>query len=75
MARGTSYGEQFNKLDVRLSKMVRIGRNRLTGSLDIFNFFNGAGVVQVNTRYGPAWLNPIQVLGARLFRLSGQIDF
>jgi hypothetical protein len=72
---GTEYGEQYNKLDVRFSKIVQIGPARLTGSLDIFNALNGAGVLSVNTRFGPAYLNPTRVLGARFFRISGQFDF
>jgi Carboxypeptidase regulatory-like domain len=72
---GTMYGEQFNKLDLRLTKIVRLGGRRLTGSLDIFNVLNGAGVLQVNTTYGPEWLHPTSVMGARMFRLSAQIDF
>src|SRR5262249_35467038 len=75
MQPGTLYADSFNKVDARFSKIFKVGRNRITGSLDIFNLFNGAGIVQVNTRYGPNWLNPIQIIGARFFRVSGQIDF
>jgi hypothetical protein len=76
MQPGTMYGEQFNKLDVRFTKLFRIGgTRRFTGSLDIFNVLNGAGILQVNTTYGPEWLYPTSIMGARLFRLSGQIDF
>jgi len=29
----------------------------------------------VNTTVGPSWLNPTQVLGGRLFRVSARMDF
>jgi hypothetical protein len=72
---GTMYGEQFNKVDLRITRIFRAGGRRLTAGVDIFNLFNGAGVLQVNTTYGPEWLHPTSVMGARMFRLSGQIDF
>jgi hypothetical protein len=75
MQAGTVYGDAFSKLDLRLSKIFRVSRTRFTGSLDVFNVLNGAGIAQVTTRYGPNWLKPTQIVGARLFRLSAQVDF
>ncbi len=75
MQAGTVFGDAFSKLDVRLSKIFRVSRTRFTGSLDILNVLNGAGIAQVTTRYGPNWLKPTQIVGARLFRLSARVDF
>ena len=47
----------------------------LTGGLDIFNVLNSSDVLAVNTTVGPSWLNPTQVLGGRLFRVSARMDF
>ena len=71
----SNYGSYINKTDVRFSKVVRIGAYRLTGGLDIFNALNSSDVLAVNTTVGTTWLNPTQVLGGRLFRLSARMDF
>jgi hypothetical protein len=75
---GTLYGERLNQLDMRLSKTVRIGRTRIEGILDIFNALNGNAVTAVNNTYGSTgatWLQPTQVLAARLLRLGAQVSF
>jgi hypothetical protein len=69
------FGPHVNKFDARFSKILRFGGNRLTGSLDIFNLFNGAGILAVNTTVGTSYLNPTQVLGGRLYRFSARVDF
>jgi hypothetical protein len=76
MPQGTWYAKHFNRVDLRASKIFRLGANRrLTASVDAFNLFNGAGVVNVVTRYGPSWLNPTQIIGARATRLAVRFDF
>ena len=62
MEPGTAYGNQFNKLDLRVTKIIRVGGRRMTASVDVFNLLNGAGILQVNTTYGPEWLNPTSVM-------------
>jgi hypothetical protein len=42
---------------------------------DIYNIFNANTVLVTNTRYGPSWLQPATILGPRLFKLAGQVDF
>jgi len=70
-----NYAPHVNKVDMRLSKVARVGTYRVTGGLDIFNVLNSADVLAVNTTVGPSWLNPTQVLGGRLFRVSARMDF
>jgi carboxypeptidase family protein len=70
-----NYGPYVNKVDMRVSKLVRVGAYRLTGGLDIFNVLNSSDILAVNTTVGTSWLNPTQVLGGRLFRVSGRLDF
>jgi hypothetical protein len=71
----SEYSPNINKIDTRVSKVFRMGRYRFTESLDVFNLANSAGVLAVNTTVGTSWLNPTQVLGGRLFRLSTRFDF
>jgi hypothetical protein len=70
-----NYAPHVNKTDLRLSKVVRVGAYRLTGGVDIFNVLNSSDVLAVNTTVGTNWLNPTQVLGGRLFRVSARMDF
>jgi hypothetical protein len=70
-----NFGSYVSKVDTRLSKNFRVSGYRLTGSLDMLNLFNSAGILVVTGRVGPNWQNPEQVLGGRVFRLSGRIDF
>jgi len=69
------FGAYVTKMDARVSKIVRVGGYRLTGSLDLFNLFNSAAVLGVNTTVGPNYLYPTQALGGRLYRLSARLDF
>jgi len=72
---GTRFSPYVNKVDARFTKIFRFGTRRISGSLDVFNVFNSAGVVQLNTVFGPNYLNATQITGARYFRFSAQFDF
>ena len=71
----TMFEKRLNQLDIRLNKLVKLGRARLQGMFDVYNVFNDNAVLQVQTRYGPTWLRPNRVLGARLFKFGAQLDF
>jgi hypothetical protein len=71
----SKFENRMNQLDVRLTKVLRIGRTRVQGMFDVFNLFNASTILGVNTRYGPAWLHPTGILGARLFKFGAQVDF
>ena len=43
--------------------------------IDIYNIFNDDALFCVNLRYGSAYLRPVQVRGARLFKFGPQADF
>jgi len=36
---------------------------------------NGAAILSQNSGYGTQWLTPYEIMGGRLFKFSGQIDF
>jgi hypothetical protein len=42
---------------------------------DIYNVFNAATILGVNTTYGATWLTPTSVLGGRLLKFGTQINF
>ena len=64
-----------NQVDVRLSKVVRLGAARLQPKFDIYNLFNANDVQLLNSRYGATWLNASAILVARTFKFGAQLDF
>ena len=75
VAPGTRFEPRQNQLDVRLSKEIRMGQTRLRPRLDVYNVFNANSVLGLNTRFGPSWLRPSDVLGGRMVKVGAQLDF
>jgi hypothetical protein len=75
MPKGTLYGERMNQLDLRLSKVFRVGNARIQGMFDLYNALNASPFLSMQNRYGPAWQTPTQVLIGRLAKFGAQIDF
>jgi hypothetical protein len=72
---GTSYGERLNQIDFRLTKAIRIGQAHVDAAMDIYNLLNSSTVLSINTRYGPSWLAPTQILPGRMFKFGAQLNF
>lgn len=64
-----------SQLDIRLAKVIQMGRARIQEMFDIYNVLNGNAVLGVNTRFGPTWLRPVSVQGARVFKFHALLDF
>ena len=65
-------GDRLTQIDVRLSKRIHTGQAGVMAMLDVYNLFNMA----INTRHGTtAWLQPLSILPARLFKVGAQLDF
>ena len=71
----TMLEDRLNQIDLRITKILRVGRARVQGMFDIYNVLNAGTVLGLNTRYGPTWLQPTTILGGRLFEFSAQVDF
>ncbi len=71
---GTLYGPRFNQIDVRLGKILRVGRTRSVVSLDIFNVLNSDTVSNASATYAN-WLAPAAVVAPRLLKVSVTYDF
>ncbi len=72
---GTLYATRVQQLDVNFKKLVKVGRTRVTASLDIFNALNRSDVLTMNLTYGPKWQQPLSILSGRLLKFGAQFDF
>jgi hypothetical protein len=81
---GQVYPERLNTVDMRFSKIIRIGRVRSNVGIDLYNLFNsntGTGFNQVYgnaltpATIGAAWLRPTTILNPRYLRFNATIDF
>jgi hypothetical protein len=76
IAPGTMYDERLYQLDLRASKIFRVGgRHRVQANIDVYNAGNASSVLGVNTTYGSNWLRPTSILQGRLVKFGGQWDF
>ena len=70
-----TFEDRLNQVDLRFSKTFKLGRTKIQGMFDIYNLFNASTVLAINANYGPSWLRPSNILGARLFKFGAQLDF
>ena len=72
---GTVYGERFNQLDLRFTKILSLGNTvRLRAMFDIYNVFNANAVTK--EEYGLTnYLGPIAIMPGRLGKFAFQLDF
>jgi len=75
IAPGTMFGERLNQVDFRVAKTVKMSRARIKAMVDLYNLFNASPVLALNTRYGPAWQQPLLVLSGRFVKLGVHVDF
>jgi hypothetical protein len=67
---------RLQQLDLRFSRIIRFGgTRRVRADVDVYNLFNASNVLSMNTTYGSGWQDVRQILGGRLVRLGGQINF
>ena len=71
---GDMYGDRVNQFDLRFGRAFKFGPRRATVNLDIYNLFNANPVMQENASYA-VWRTPQRIMDARLFKISGQLDF
>ena len=71
----SQFEDRLQQLDVRIARIFRFGKLRVRGNFDIYNVINGASVLSENGGYGTSWLTPYEIMGGRMFKFSGQLDF
>jgi hypothetical protein len=69
-----TFTERRNELDMRIGKVLRYGRTRSVVSLDIYNALNSDAMIVQNQAYA-SYLRPVEILNARLLKVSWNFDF
>ena len=73
------YGDRLNQLDLRFSRIFRIGHGSLDANVDLYNAFNSDAVLGYNTAYagvnGGAWLKPTAIIQGRILKFGARWDF
>jgi hypothetical protein len=68
------YGDRLNQLDMRFSKLFRLGTTRTTVNLDVNNVLNVNPVTAESPVY-TIWRRPQSILLPRFAKISMQFDF
>lgn len=71
----SQFEPRINQSDIRLSKGIKMGRTRIQANFDIYNVFNANPILQVNSTLGALYLQPQEILAARLFKFGAQFEF
>jgi hypothetical protein len=76
---GDIYGTRNRNLDISIKKIIRMGKQRLTAGLDIYNVWNADTTLFYNTAFVPtaanAWLTTLAYVNPRVFRIAGEFTF
>jgi hypothetical protein len=75
---GELYGERINQVDLRVAKVLRLGRTRADVGFDLYNVLNanpGLTYNQTFTGSGLTWLRPTTILFPRFVRFNATVNF
>jgi hypothetical protein len=83
IAPGDQYGDRLNQIDLRLTKIVNVGRGRLDLNVDFYNAFNSDAVTLELAAYAPpppivvpnVWRRPLTVIQPRFVKFAARWDF
>jgi hypothetical protein len=77
IAPGTMYGDRVNELNLKLAKILKMGRTHVNGGVEMYNALNSSAVLGYNPTFVPGgtWLRPTAILTPRFVKLTAQLDF
>ncbi len=71
----SEYGDRLNQIDLRLTKIVNLGKGRLDLNVDFYNAFNSDAILTELGAFGPAWRVPATVIQPRFVKFAARYDF
>ena len=66
---------ELNQIDLRVTKVVNIGKGKLDLNADFFNAFNSDAVLTELGTFGPVWRLPTSVIQPRFVKFTARYDF
>ena len=76
------FGDRVRQVDLRISKIFRLNRQRVQANFDVYNLANASTATFIRNAYtAPGavtttpWLQPTQVMDGRFVKFSAQFDF
>jgi hypothetical protein len=75
---GTFYPGRNRQLDLTFKKIVRLGSQRVTAGLDIYNVANSNTILFYNTTFVPGatgYLTPFAYMNPRVFRIAAEYSW
>jgi hypothetical protein len=75
---GMVYPDRLNTVDMRFTKILRIGRTRTNVGVDLYNLFNANTGTTFNQNFGTdgsTWLRPNAILNPQYVRFNATVDF
>lgn len=71
----TVFEDRLHQVDLRLAKSFRVRATTIRPQFSVFNLFNSATVLAINTAYGANWLRPTNILAPRIATIGAQVNF
>jgi hypothetical protein len=75
LAPGELYGDRIRQWDFSAKKIIRLGGQRLTVGVDIYNLLNNNVTLGFNPTFvpnAPGWQSPSTYMNPRVFRLNAE---
>ena len=72
---GAVYENRQQSVDLRFTRVFRVGRTNVRPSLDLSNLLNAGSIYAANSGFGSQWLVPYEISGGRLARINVQLEF
>ena len=73
---GTQYGDRISQLDLRATKLLRVGHTRVAAGIDLYNAFNSASPLTYNFNFNFGGGHfPSSVITPRLLRVTADVIF
>jgi hypothetical protein len=70
---GTMYSDRITRVDLRVTKRVRVGRSSIEGSIDAANLLNSSDVLSQINNFGGNWLRPTAIQPGRWFKFTVRV--
>jgi hypothetical protein len=75
---GQVYPDRLNTVDMRFTKIIKIGRTHTNVGVDLYNLLNANTGTSFNPNWGvdgSTWLRPNAILNPRYLRFNATVDF